>query len=649
MYRHDSVISVSAQKLVSGSGIILGKSTTGKPVSMDPDWLARHLVILGKTGTGKSNILVQIIRNIVSNENGSAIVFDPHGHLGRQVGAMFPENSIVVSPKAQTFNGEDFAMQFNAISDGNSQTSAELSAGWVKDAFTNEGVFSQGTWGPRLEVVFTSILREIIISREDATLGDLLDLLTDTGKMRRFISGLQDQQLKAFLKMQIADWRGWNQYVSSSINKLLPLLTNSGIKNLISSRRDSTDLSGILETPGKIVIPEIWRDAVPEETYKIITVLILLKVWLGRFGGGERSPVYIVFDEAQLIPPGILNRLLREGRKFGLRIIMATQFLGSEMHGLSETLRGNVSNIISFSLFEKDAETISYNFFSGNLARKLAATLKSQAVHRSVLWCQGTDGISGPLTFSPHLQDHTLDEGLFDRIRNASVLKYGSRLETSYQPPENTDLHEFLITEFQKFLQIKSIGSDRNVSVDGIYPDLFFTHEASTYYVEVEVSDLANFQRILRKLQDYSGKPLVFITPPGYSMHLFDKILEKLSEMDKLGEKNSDPLGKVSILEYDHGFQFLASGRLRQLRMDYLRYGSYSKSLEELRHAEIRNFIYSRFIKQGVFRMQFPSDEVEKTFGAHNAKKAWNYLCGGSKFISVRDLFRVKGSDTKLQ
>ncbi len=645
MYRHDAVISVSPQRLVNGKGIMLGRSVSGKPVSIDPDWLERHLLILGKTGTGKSNLLLQILRSVVSSGNGSVVLFDPHGKLGKTAVTMFPEQSVIVSPMSIDAEGNRSAIQLNAINNSGGGSLSELSAGWVKDAFTNEGVFSQGTWGPRLEVVFTSILSEIIRSRENANLGDLLELLTDSGKMRRFISSLEDPQLKSFLKMQISDWRGWNQYVSSSVNKLLPLLTNQGIRNLISSRQDTINLTSVLGNPGTIVVPEIWRDSVPEETYKIITVLILLKIWLGRFGKKDQASLYIIFDEAQLVPTGILDRLLREGRKFGLRIIMATQFLGTEMKELSETLRGNVSNVINFSLLEKDAETISYNFFSGDLAKKLSSVLKSQPVHRSVLWSQNTEGISGPLSFVPEFDEQMADDKLFSQVRQRNVEKYGAYIGKETRLVQHSDLHEFLVVEFQKFLQLKSIQPDRNVSVEGIYPDLYFSHNARTFFVEVEVSDLVNFSRIWKKLLDYSGKPLVFITPPGHSSDLFNRILERLSESQNLNLKNGDLLSNVTVIEYDNGFLFYAAGKLRQLKLEFLQNGSFSRSLDELRHSEVRSFIYSKFVKRNSYRMNFPLEEVEKVFGRKNMLKARNYLCGSSDFITVKDLFRVKSSD----
>lgn len=641
-----TIIHYRHYELLTDKGITLGQTIHKEPVSLDPDALERHLLILGKTGTGKSNLLLNIIQEIIESDLGSVAIFDPHGDLGKMVATMLPDRSVIISPRQVESNGTVMGIQFNAIAPAESDLSGELAASWIRDVFSSEGVFSQGTWGPRLEVIFTSVLNEIIRTRDDANLGDLLELLTDIGKMRRFVSGIEDDYLKSFLKTQIADWKGWNQYASSSVNKILPLLTNRGVRGLISSRSDSFDLTKALDDEPKVLIPEIWKDLVPEETYKILTVLILLKIWVGRLGSNNRKPLYLVFDEAQLVPNGIMDRLLREGRKFGLRVIMATQFLGSTLNSLSETLRGNVSNVISYTLFEKDAEIISGNYFWGQVKERLSLTLKAQAIHTAVVWTHGEEGIIGPLSFYADFVNREIDEDTFRKARTNSILKYGSPVKRSSLKEAPSDLHEFLITELQKYLEQRSIGSDRNLSVEGLYPDLFFTYRAITYFVEVEVSDLVNFGRIWKKILDYAGRPLVFLTPPGYSEQLYKKLLDRIVESRESELEHGDILGSTSILEYDKGFQFYASGRLRQLRMDYLQEGSFMKSLEEARHSQIRHFIYSKMLKTQAYSMEFPLDEVGRTFGASNAESARSYLCGESGNVTIRNLFGVSTIDS---
>lgn len=656
MYRHEPTIAISPVALLNEDGIHLGSTKTGRRVALDPGSLERHLLVLGKTGTGKSSILRQIIGNILENERGSVVVFDPHGNLAKSVSTVFPEKTVVISQRKVESTGKKRGISLNAIELDSTGDNAHIAAGWIKDAFSAEEVFSHGTWGPRLEVIFSSILLELMSEVEHTNLNDLLELLIEPSKMRHFIASCSNKQLKLFLKMQMADWRSWNQYISSSINKLLPLVNNQGIRDLISGRSDSLNLSEILSTQSILLIPEIWKDVMPEDTFRVIAVLLLLKIWLQRVRKFDRDtdmPIYLVFDEAQLIPARVLDRLLREGRKFGLRIILATQFLGTGPSGLSDTILGNVSNVISFSLSEKDSNTLASNFFSGDVKEKLIEVLKSQAIHRSVLWTQNEQGISGPLSFSPLKNEESIDENRFSDLTRESVLKYGAPIDVLEEISE-TDLHEFLIVEFQKILEKKSVGFERNLSVDGLYPDLFFDYNGTTFFVEVEVSDLVNFRRIHDKIMNYAGKKLIFVTPPDASENLFNRILDDLLKNEagirtELKGKTFDVLSSVSILEYDNGYHFLASCKPRQLRFEHLFTGSYLKTIQESLYPEIRSFIYSQMVSGKQYSMPFPSEKVATTFGKVNSDRSKKYLIGDSNNMTIKDLFRVKAHDTQTK
>lgn len=647
MYRREDVISIHPLGLISGTGLEIGESITGRPVSIPGDQLARHMLVLGKTGTGKSNLLKLLVSGILESGEGSIVVFDPHGDLGKTIACNYPESTLVISPHGLGDGEDALNFTFNAIHVGEKDEQNYIAAGWVKDVFASENVFSRGTWGPRLEVIFTSMLLELMDREENVNLSDLLDLLLDQSRVRRFISSTGNPQLKAFLKMQVSDWKNWNQYVSSSINKLLPLLNDRGIRLLISGRRDSMDLMGFLEEGSHIVIPEVWKEVATEDTYRIISVLLLLKLWLQRINsraGPGKPPVYLIFDEAQIIPPQILDRFLREGRKFGFRIIMATQFMGSESRNLSETVRGNVSTVVGFNLSESEAESISLNFFSGQVSRTLVNVLKSQPLHRGVVWSQDVEGTSGPLSFSPHLRDMEMDDSSFRRIRDRDLARYGTPSGVRHEEPGGTDLHEFLIQEFQKFLQKKGLETDRNMAVGGIYPDLMFNLDGTTVYVEVEVSDLLNFTRIMDKVANYAGKKLMFLTPPGTSGRLFSSILSYLARNDaafhsRLGKEKSDILSQVTILEYEGSFRFLAGGRLRQFRLDHMKLGSYMGTLRELPYPEVRSFIYGRMVSERTFGMEFPEERLKKVFGAENTLRAHKLIVGNTTFISIQDLF----------
>src|SRR3989344_1044652 len=73
-------------------GLYLGKSTyrgLSKPVYMDIDDRIRHMYIIGKTGTGKSEFLKDMIMQDIKNGEGIAVI-DPHGDLIDDILTLIP-------------------------------------------------------------------------------------------------------------------------------------------------------------------------------------------------------------------------------------------------------------------------------------------------------------------------------------------------------------------------------------------------------------------------------------------------------------------------------------------------------------------------------------------------------------------------------
>ena len=634
MYRREPVISSSAESLLSEKGWKIGRTHGGSPVRLTPDLLATHAAVMGKTGSGKSNILRLIISSIIQSSDGSIILLDPHGDLATDVAKSFPDSAIIIPAKSIYIEEDERSITMNPLQ--GASENPEFYTGWIRDTFASNGVFSQGTWGPRLEVVFSAILGELIRTRKDATLIDLLDLLLDQNRIRRFMAQAESRELSAFLRMLSADWRGWNQYITSSINKMMPLITDGGIRNLVAGKRDSTDFSAMFGMPGSLIIPEIWKGNVSEESYKIISMLILLKLWSIRIRQGQHSrPVYVVADESQLLPGSAIDHILREGRKFGIRIIMATQFLGRENPQL-ESILANVGCVISFSLGFMEARAISSNFFSGTLEVRLQNTLMSQGPRRAVIWARNSHGSHGPLSFIPDLFIPSEDVVTLDQLRERSVMNYGTKITNT---PEKTsvDLHQYLIGQAAAFFRNHGLFMDAGMRMGVKIPDGVVDMGASRIIVEAEVSDIVNHSRIEEKIRNYSGYNILFILPPGNAQALFTKILEKTArEVENGNVELLKSLNHISIAEYSGGFRFLAAGRLRQMRLSHLENGTFQTTMRELGMQEIREFLLSRLLSAGDVHVEY---DLADRFGMENARRATHLLHTDGK----PDLMKIMG------
>jgi len=97
-----------APATIPTEGLYLGKSTyrgLAKPVYMDIDDRRRHMYIIGKTGTGKSEFLKDMIMQDIREGHGLAVI-DPHGDLIDDILPMIPpkraEDVILFDPSDTT-------------------------------------------------------------------------------------------------------------------------------------------------------------------------------------------------------------------------------------------------------------------------------------------------------------------------------------------------------------------------------------------------------------------------------------------------------------------------------------------------------------------------------------------------------------------
>ncbi len=636
MYRREPLISHSVEAFISGGNLHLGRTFSGRKVSVDDGMLSSHSVILGRTGSGKSSLLKILGRNLATSGKCSLLILDPHGDLARWMISMFPKDAILIPSHPVSLEGKEWSITMNPLH--GSRSNPEFYSGWIRDAFSSNGVFSQGTWGPRLEVVFSSLLTWLIRSSEETRLSDLLDLLLDSSKMRGFAGKVASPELSAFLKMAMADWKSWNQYVASSINKILPLVTNTGIRNIVSGQSDSWDFASIFSSPGKLIVPEIWKGSVSEESYGIISTLIIMKAWGYRLTGVDSTvPLYIMVDEAQLLPESIMDRILREGRKYNIRMILATQFASSAKPRMAENLISNPGCFFAFSLPSEEARAISSGFFPDPLASRLSDVLTYQGFHRCVVWSRDGRGSHGPLSFLPDRPDAT-GEPDFQAVRERSVRQYGTALQMEY-PERSIDLHEYLVAKICEYLTRHGMTVTTGLRIEGGIPDCIAESGPLKFIVEVEVSDLISFGRVIDKAISYAGYRLIFVVPPGHSGEFFRRLIVAADQKAEQGQYVlMSALRNISIVEFSEKFLFFASGKLRSLIRDHLDSGSFIWTLKRLPNPQIRLFLYEKY-SSGVASVS--EREAGRLFGDQNVPRMAG-MCTSDGRTDIMKLFGVR-------
>ncbi|MCL5667466.1 MAG: type IV secretion system DNA-binding domain-containing protein [Candidatus Thermoplasmatota archaeon] len=511
MYEYRPSISLNERHYTRQDGLSLGTSISGTTVRVPVPDIQGHILITGKTGSGKSSLVAGIMKDLSGTEGCNIMLLDPHGKLAEDFVVSNQSKELVyISPRVIEGEGQKIAIQLNGIIGGDREN-PENSLGWVRELFSRESALSNNTWGPRLEVIFRTLLSEMVRQRPDSNLSDLASILTNQSDLKSLLRQSGSPAIREFMDMQMKDWRNWNQYVSSALNKLLPIISSSTVSALISSRRDSFDLGSAIEGGNHAFVIEVSKTTMPEDTSRILTSIFLQRFWAEHLALRKTIETYIIVDECQFVESSLLERLLSEGRKYGLHLVLITQSISLLGTARRNAILSNVRNFISFPVSDEDAVILSRTVATGARERDFIYVLKNQELHRAVIWSQGENGLAGPLSFSPSVMDsYDLDGKLAEKI-TSSIKKYGQPVLKEDQTHAEMGRHARLVDAMERYLATKKIPLIVNQKVNDLIPDGLFTVNGTEYVLEVECSDLDNIHRIFRKIKGYPRRKIVFM------------------------------------------------------------------------------------------------------------------------------------------
>lgn len=655
MYEYRPSISLNERHYTGQDGLNIGSSISGMTVRIPVSDIRGHLFITGKTGSGKSSLVAGMMKELSATDSCNIMLVDPHGKLAEDFVISNQSKELVyISPRTVEADGQKISIQLNGIIGGDGEN-PENSLGWVRELFSRESALSNNTWGPRLEVIFRTLLSEMVRQRPDSNLSDLASILTDQSDLKSLLRQSENPAIREFMEMQMKDWRNWNQYVSSALNKLLPIISSNTVSALISSRRDSFDLGRLLEGGDHAFVIEVSKTTMPEDTSRILTSIFLQRFWAEHLVSGKDIETYVIVDECQFVESSLLERLLSEGRKYGLHLILITQSISLLGPARRTAILSNVRNYVSFPVSDEDAVILSKTISTGTRERDFIYALKNQELHRAVIWSQGENGVSGPLSFSPHVLDNHNRGRNFAETIASSIRKYGLPVIKEDKVPVEIGRHARLVEAMERYLSTKKIPLIVNKRVNDLIPDGLFTVNGIEYILEVECSDLDNIHRIFRKIKGYPRRKIVFMVYAGDADRLYSVLTgafkirrrgSSILEIPIYRESEtiyfrdvSDYLERIFIIAYDmEKLQYHAGSEMKKFSLSSLATdGTFMEKLRRFSDGELRTALYRIISSSGYPYIAAPDPRL-KAFdnsSVHN-------LFGKRAVLALPDLFKME-------
>ena len=320
------------------------------------------MYILGKTGTGKTTLLKNMIVSDINDGNGLAVI-DPHGDLAGDILNFIPKKRI---KDTIYFNPSDlnFPIGFNPLEKVN-QDYHPLVASNLISVFKK---LWQEFWGPRMEY----ILRNDILTLLDypgSTLLDLMQLLIDKDFRKTVTAKLNNQQLKDFWEKEFEKYSVWRrtEAISPIQNKVGQFLSTPMLRNIFAQEKSTLNFREILDQK-KILIVNLSKGQIGEDMCALIGSLITTSIELAALSRAnmpeyKRKPFFLYIDEIQSFITLSLADMLSESRKYGLSLILTHQYLNQLDEKIRHSIFGNTGTFISFRLGHLDAILMAKEFF----------------------------------------------------------------------------------------------------------------------------------------------------------------------------------------------------------------------------------------------------------------------------------------------
>ncbi len=345
-----------------GSEPVIG-SVSGSPVRLPPDW--NHFAILGRTQTGKSSFALNLALQLLAKQPAAhVVVLEPTGTLIQALVARIDPNhampAVEVEPARPTFDEDSNTMVLVPVNPlvlpagrdlgpAEMERQREVVIGGILQAF-------RCAWGPesiggRAEFVIRAVLQGLL-GVERSNLVDAYYLLSDKKALARFVRSLPPGPLRPFLETHLPklDY----SITISSLDKLGKIATNPLLRVALCQRAAPISFDHLLEN--RLLLLNLSKGALGADGANFLGAIYLSQLWgaLQRVGTPDR-PVVLIVDEAQNYPIPVLSEMLSEGRKFGLHVVLVTQYLDRVAEGLRTALLGNVDTWAFFPLGAEDS------------------------------------------------------------------------------------------------------------------------------------------------------------------------------------------------------------------------------------------------------------------------------------------------------
>ena len=325
----------------------------------------RHIYIIGKTGTGKSEILKDMILQDIKDGKGLCFM-DPHGDAIEDILKLIPPNRV---EDVIYFNPNDTErpIGMNLLEARTEDEKHFAATSIINLMYKLFDPYKTGIVGPRFEHGVRNAMLTVM-AEPGNTFVELMRAMTDSRYVQELLPKVNDPIVRRYWTDQIAQTSDFHksEVLDYTVSKFGRFVTNKLIRNIIGQPQSSFDFRKIMDE-GKILLVNLAKGELGEENSNFLGLLLVPRILMAAMSRADvpmeqRRDFYFYVDEFQNFATPDFAVILSEARKYRLGLCVANQFIGQVEDEVKNAVFGNVGTKISFRVGVSDANFLAHEY-----------------------------------------------------------------------------------------------------------------------------------------------------------------------------------------------------------------------------------------------------------------------------------------------
>ena len=422
--------SAPAPSKIPHEGLFLGKSVyrgLSRDIYLSDADRARHMYIIGKTGVGKSEFMMDMILQDIRAGKGVCFI-DPHDTVEKILEYIPPERAedvIYFDP----FDTER-PMGLNMIEAHTEEQKHFVSSSIINLMYKLYDLHKTGIIGPRFEHAIRNAMLTVM-SEPGATFIEVVRVLTDAKFVQELLPKIQDPMVKRYWTDQIAQTSDFHksEVLDYIVSKFGRFITDKMMRNIIGQSESAFDFRQVMDD-GKILLINLAKGRIGEENSAFLGLILIPKILIAAMSRqdipeAERRDFNLYVDEFQNFATPDFATILSEARKYHLNLIVANQFIGQIDEEVKNAVFGNVGTLASFRVGVQDANFLQHEFSPTFSESDLTNVERYHTFVKTIVDNEPMPPFSMDLTRDIDAERKLANPKLAEMIKKLSRLKYG--------------------------------------------------------------------------------------------------------------------------------------------------------------------------------------------------------------------------------